>query len=134
MELRRLGRSEVQISVVGLGCWQFSEGFGITGGFWDALSPETVQEIIDASLKGGINWFDTAEIYGRGRSERALASALMRLGKKPGEVVVATKWWPVPRGASSIVNTIGKRHECLSPFGIDLHQIHWPFAIASTAA
>ncbi|HEX8701816.1 MAG TPA: aldo/keto reductase, partial [Myxococcaceae bacterium] len=94
MELRRLGRSEVQVSVVGLGCWQFSEGFGLAGGFWEALPAETVQEIVDASLKGGINWFDTAEIYGRGRSERALAGALTRLGKKPGEVVIATKWWP----------------------------------------
>jgi aryl-alcohol dehydrogenase-like predicted oxidoreductase len=134
VELRRLGRSEVQISVVGLGCWQFSEGFGLTGGWWDALPAETVREIIDASLKGGINWFDTAEIYGRGRSERALASALTRLGKKPGEVVIATKWWPVPRGASSIISTIDKRHECLSPFGIDLHQIHQPFALATVAA
>jgi len=134
VELRRLGRSEVQISVVGLGCWQFSEGFGLAGGFWEALPAETVQEIVDASMKGGINWFDTAEIYGRGRSERALAGALTRLGKKPGEVVIATKWWPVPRGASSIVNTIDKRYECLSPFGIDLHQIHQPFALATVEA
>ena len=134
MELRRLGKSEVQISAVGLGCWQFSEGFGVTGGFWDALPPDTVQEIVDASLKGGVNWFDTAEIYGRGRSERALAGALTRLGKKPGEVVLATKWWPLPRGASSIVNTIDKRLECLNPFGIDLHQIHHPYTLAGVGA
>ncbi|HLL02207.1 MAG TPA: aldo/keto reductase [Myxococcaceae bacterium] len=134
MELRRLGKSEVQISAVGLGCWQFSEGFGVTGGFWDALPADTVQEIVDASLKGGVNWFDTAEIYGRGRSERALAGALTRLGKKPGEVVLATKWWPLPRGASSIVNTIDKRLECLNPFGIDLHQIHHPYTLAGVGA
>jgi len=134
VELRRLGKSEVQISAVGLGCWQFSEGFGVTGGFWDALPADTVQEIVDASLKGGVNWFDTAEIYGRGRSERALAGALTRLGKKPGEVVLATKWWPLPRGASSIVNTIDKRLECLNPFGIDLHQIHHPYTLAGVGA
>ena len=134
MELRRLGKSEVQISAVGLGCWQFSEGFGVTGGFWDALPADTVQEIVDASLKGGVNWFDTAEIYGRGRSERALAGALTRLGKKPGEVVLATKWWPLPRVASSIVNTIDKRLECLNPFGIDLHQIHHPYTLAGVGA
>ncbi|HLM42392.1 MAG TPA: aldo/keto reductase, partial [Myxococcaceae bacterium] len=80
MKQRRLGRSDIEISAIGLGCWQFSEGFGVTGGFWDALHADTVQEIIDASLKGGVNWFDTAEIYGRGRSERALAGALTRLG------------------------------------------------------
>ena len=134
MELRRLGKSEVQISAVGLGCWQFSEGFGVTGGFWDALPADTVQEIVDASMKGGVNWFDTAEIYGRGRSERALAGALTRLGKKPGEVVLATKWWPLPRTASSIVNTIDKRLECLNPFPIDLHQIHHPYTLLSVAS
>ena len=134
MELRRLGKSEVQISAIGLGCWQFSEGFGASGGFWEALPADTVQEIVDASLKGGVNWFDTAEIYGRGRSERALAGALTRLGKKPGEVVLATKWWPLPRLASSIVNTIDTRLECLNPFGIDLHQIHHPYTLATVAA
>ncbi|HYH97953.1 aldo/keto reductase [Hyalangium sp.] len=134
MERRRLGRSDIQISVVGLGCWQFSEGFGIVGGWWEALPAETVQEIIEASLRGGINWFDTAEAYGKGRSERALAAALTRLGKKPGDVVVATKWLPLMRTASSIVKTIDQRLECLSPFAIDLHQIHQPFALATVEA
>jgi aryl-alcohol dehydrogenase-like predicted oxidoreductase len=114
-----------------LGCWQFSEGFGVSGGFWGALPDDTVQEIVDASLRGGINWFDTAEIYGRGRSERALAGALTRLGKKPGDVVLATKWWPLPRTASSIVKTIDTRLECLSPFGIDLHQVHHPYSLST---
>jgi aryl-alcohol dehydrogenase-like predicted oxidoreductase len=134
MERRRLGRSDIHISVVGLGCWQFSEGFGIVGGWWEALPAETVQEIIDASLRGGINWFDTAEAYGKGRSERALAAALTRLGQKPGDVIVATKWLPLMRTASSIVNTIDERLACLSPFAIDLHQIHQPFALATVEA
>src|SRR5689334_19654529 len=132
---RRLGRSDIEISAIGLGCWQFSEGSGLAGGFWEALPTQTVEEIVDASLRGGINWFDTAEAYGDGRSERALASALTRLGKKPGEVVVATKWFPYPfRGASSIVSTIGDRLTNLNPFGIDLHQIHQPFAFTTVAA
>lgn len=134
MDRRRLGRSEIEISTVGLGCWQFSEGFGLAGGFWEALPPETVLEIVDASLRGGINWFDTAEAYGSGRSERALANALTRLGKKPGDVVIATKWWPFARGASSIVKTIDERLSCLTPFGIDLHQIHQPVAFATVEA
>jgi aryl-alcohol dehydrogenase-like predicted oxidoreductase len=85
-------------------------------------------------LQGGINWFDTAEAYGNGRSERALAAALMRLGKKPGDVVVATKWQPFPRTASSITHTIDERISCLNPFPIDLHQIHQPFALATIEA
>ncbi len=133
MQKRRLGRSDIEISAVGLGCWQFSEGAGPVGGFWEALSAQTVEEIVDASLRGGINWFDTAEVYGWGRSERALADALTRLGKKPGEVVIATKWWPFPRTASSIVKTIDDRFTCLSPFGIDLHQVHQPYSLATVA-
>lgn len=134
MKLRRLGKSDIEISPLGLGCWQFSEGSGVVGGFWEALSTQTVEEIIDASLKGGINWFDTAEAYGNGRSERALAAALTRLGQKPGDVVVATKWMPVLRIAATIGGTIRERQEALSPFGIDLHQIHQPFALATVAA
>jgi aryl-alcohol dehydrogenase-like predicted oxidoreductase len=134
VKLRRLGKSDIELSPIGLGCWQFSEGSGLAGGFWEALPADTVQEIIDASLRGGINWFDTAEAYGNGRSERALAASLSRLGKKPGDVVVATKWFPFPRGASSIGKTIGDRLSALSPFGIDLHQIHQPFALATVAA
>lgn len=134
MKLRRLGRSEIEISAVGLGCWQFSEGSGVAGGFWEALPADTVQEIVDASLRGGINWFDTAEAYGNGRSEKALAAALTRLGKKPGEVVVATKWFPFPRFASHIKKTIDERISCLSPFPIDLHQIHQPFSLSTVGA
>lgn len=134
MQLRRLGKSDIQISAVGLGCWQFSEGFGFVGGFWEALPAETVREIVDASLRGGINWFDTAEAYGNGRSEKALATALEQLGKKPGEVVIATKWLPVLRLASTIKGTIDERVACLSPYPIDLHQIHQPYALASVEA
>lgn len=134
MRLRRLGRSELEVSVLGLGCWQFSGGSGLIGGFWDKVPDPTVDEIIDASIKGGINWFDTAEIYGRGESERTLSASLQRLGKKPGEVLIATKWWPFPRTASSIRSTIGDRLEALKPFPIDLHQIHQPWSFSTVTA
>ena len=134
MENRRLGRSSIFISPIGLGCWQFSEGHGFAGGYWPALAQETVNQIVAASLAGGINWFDTAEVYGGGRSEKALAKALTASGKKNGDVVIATKWWPLWRTARSIKATIGERLACLAPFGIDLHQVHQPFALASTAA
>ncbi|MET0403424.1 MAG: aldo/keto reductase [Cystobacter sp.] len=134
MQLRKLGQSDIEISPLGLGCWQFSEGAGLVGGFWEALAPAIVEEIIDASLRGGINWFDTAEAYGNGRSEQALAAALTRLGKKPGDVVVATKWMPFPRFASSIGATIGTRLAALNPFGIELHQIHQPYSLATIDA
>jgi aryl-alcohol dehydrogenase-like predicted oxidoreductase len=49
-------------------------------------------------------------------------------------VVVATKWWPVPRTARSIGTTIGDRLRCLGGFSIDLHQVHQPFSFSSVEA
>jgi aryl-alcohol dehydrogenase-like predicted oxidoreductase len=132
--LRLLGRTDIEISPIGLGCWQFSGGRGLIGGFWEAVPQTTVNAIVRASLAGGINWFDTAEAYGRGRSEEMLAEALTAAGRHPGEVVVATKWWPVMRRASSIGATIGERIRFLSPYPIDLHQVHQPYALATVAA
>ncbi len=119
---------------IGLGCWQFSEGYGLVGGFWEALSQQSVNDIVGASLAGGINWFDTAEAYGKGRSERALSRALQTCGQKPGEVVLATKWMPAMRTARSITRTIGARIEALAPYPIDLHQVHMPFGFSSVEA
>ncbi len=133
-DLRPLGRSPIRVSAVGLGCWQFSEGRGIAGGYWPALPQERADRIVAASLAGGINWFDTAEMYGGGRSEAALARALLAAGRGNGEVVVATKWWPVLRTAGNLKATISERRRRLAPFDIDLHQVHQPYALASTAA
>lgn len=134
MKLRRLGKTDVMVSPLGLGCWQFASGFGPIEGFWDALSEETVQDIVTASLDGGINWFDTAEAYGFGRSERALSRALTQAGRQPGDVVVATKWWPVPRTAGSLRRSADARLHALRPFPIDLYQIHQPYALSSLTA
>jgi aryl-alcohol dehydrogenase-like predicted oxidoreductase len=101
--LRRLGRSGILISPLGLGCWQFSRGRGLSGGYWPTLPEEEIRAIVARSLAGGVQWFDTAESYGLGESERMLAAALRALGTKPGEVVVASKWMPFGRTARSIV-------------------------------
>lgn len=124
MERRKLGTSDLVVSPIGLGCWQFSNA-GL-GNFWGSIELETEQEIVARSLELGVNWFDTAEAYGRGNSERALAASLQAAGKKPGEVIIATKWMPLLRFAGSISRTISKRTDCLAPFPIDLYQIHFP--------
>ncbi|MCJ7624329.1 MAG: aldo/keto reductase, partial [Anaerolineaceae bacterium] len=100
----------------------------------EALPSETIQEIVSISLKGGINWFDSAEIYGGGKSEHELARALISLGKKPGEVIIATKWFPLGRFAGSITRTIGKRLGFLDGFPIDLYQVHLPVSFSSFKA
>ncbi|MFI6735237.1 aldo/keto reductase [Nonomuraea sp. NPDC050451] len=111
---------------IGLGGSQFSGGGA--GTFWPALPQSQVDAIIKTALDGGISWFDTAEAYGAGRSERSLAAGLSRAGMAPGDVTVSTKWTPFARTA----RTIGDRITNLAPFPVDLHQIHAGFGSLSS--
>lgn len=131
MNKRRLGTSDIQLTPIGLGTWQFSKGQGLAGSFWRSLDDEVTTGVVKAALDGGIDWFDPAEVYGNGSSERGLAAALKALGVAPGSVRIATKWWPMLRTAGNIPKTIGQRLECLSPYPIDLYQIHQPFSLSS---
>lgn len=128
--LRRLGNTEIKVSSVGLGCWQFSGG-GPAVLFWQLLSQSEVDDIVRTALENGINWFDTAELYGGGRSEKSLAKALLNANVTNGDAVIATKWNPILRSFRSITSTFHKRQQCLLPFGVDLYQIHHPVAIAT---
>jgi aryl-alcohol dehydrogenase-like predicted oxidoreductase len=131
LSLRRLGKSDLMVSPIGLGCWQFSRGRGLGGHYWPDLADEEITGIVEASLGRGINWFDTAESYGGGESEKSLAQALKRLGKAPGDIIIATKWRPVFRTAKSIAKTIDERLEILANYPIDLYQIHNPLSFSS---
>jgi aryl-alcohol dehydrogenase-like predicted oxidoreductase len=130
LPVRHLGGTSIEITPIGLGAWQFSQGKGGALGVWSPLTSAQTDDIVKRALDGGIRWFDTAELYGFGRSERALAGALTRAGIKPGEVVIATKWNPLLRTARSIRRTFGKRLACLDPFPIDLHQVHFPASLS----
>ncbi len=131
---RSLGQTDMHITPIGLGAWQFSEGQGFTGMFWQGLTAEETDAIVQAALDGGINWFDTAELYGNGRSERALSRALQHAGQTDADVLVATKWSPIMRTAVSIHRTIDTRMSNLSPFTIALHQVHNPASFSSPEA
>ncbi len=132
--LRSLGKSDLMITPIGLGCWQFSKQKNMAGKFWPNLEDDLIKQMVKISLEGGINWFDTAEVYGNGASEKALAASLRDIGKKPGEVIVATKWWPMFRTASNILKTIDQRIEALTPYPIDLYQVHQPWGFSNEKA
>ncbi|WP_340023149.1 aldo/keto reductase [Paenibacillus sp. FSL K6-1096] len=137
VRLRPLGQSELSVSPLGLGCWQFSRGSGIVGRYWSNLSDADILEIVRVSLEGGMNWVDTAEIYGGGKSEQALAHVLDQLhkeGSPHAAPLIATKWWPLLRTAGSITATIDQRVAALGGRGIDLYQIHQPFSLSSIAS
>jgi aryl-alcohol dehydrogenase-like predicted oxidoreductase len=90
--------------------------------------------IVKAALDGGINWFDTAEMYGRGNSEQGLAEALKAAGVKDGEVVIGTKWFPIFRTAGNIPKTINDRIRYLNGYTIDLYMVHQPWSFSSPEA
>lgn len=131
MSLKQVGLSNIMFSKIGLGCWQFSKNTGFAGSFWPKLSDEDTLDIIKISLKGGVNWFDTAELYGWGKSEESLSLALKKLNVHHDSNFIATKWWPLFRTSKSIKKTIQKRLDFLNKYPITLHQVHMPLGFSS---
>ena len=128
---RTLGQTGFKVTPVGLGVMQFSGSSGIFRMVFPDLSQEEMTSIVQAALDGGINWFDTAEMYGRGNSEQGLARSLQALGKKDDEVLIGTKWFPFFRTAGSIPKTIDDRLRFLDGYTIDLYMVHNPMSFSS---
>jgi aryl-alcohol dehydrogenase-like predicted oxidoreductase len=132
MEYRQLGKSDLKLSTIGFGSW------AIGGGDWkfgwgDQDEREAIDAII-AAVDAGINWIDTAAVYGGGRSEELVGAALRELGtaRRP---IVATKCGRVMRDPETIDKVLKRESviaECeasLQRLGIDcidLYQLHWP--------
>lgn len=133
IEKRPLGQTEIKITPIGLGVMQFAGGKGVFRFMFDDITQTQMNQIVQTALDGGVSWFDTAEMYGRGRSEEGLAAAL-QVAQYDGDIHVATKWFPLLRTAGHIGRTIGKRQRHLAPYPIDLYQIHNPYSFSSPEA
>jgi aryl-alcohol dehydrogenase-like predicted oxidoreductase len=124
MEHRPFGRTGLEVSAVGFGCWE------IGGGYGDIEEQEFVRAI-ERSLDLGINCFDTAEGYGLGASERALGAAL---GKRRDEAVIVSKFGVNYRDMpnmrdSSRERVVASIDKCLKNLGtdyVDVYLVHWP--------
>src|SRR5512139_2214675 len=134
VEKRTLGKTNIQITPIGLGMMEFSGGGGLMGFAFPVIDQEEKNATVKAGLEGGVNWFDTAELYGSGVSEKSLSTALKAAGIKDKEIVIATKWWPMFRTARNIPKTIHDRLRFLDGYSIGLYQVHQPFSFSSPEA
>ncbi|MDF1540469.1 MAG: aldo/keto reductase, partial [Candidatus Thorarchaeota archaeon] len=128
---RRLGKSELEVTPIGLGAMQMSGGKGMFRYFLSAIPSDTQNEVIRVALESGINWIDTAEIYGSGASERAVSEGLVAAGISPGDVLITTKWFPLFKRAKGIQTSAEKSGSRLAPYPIDLYLVHQPMSVSS---
>ena len=120
MEYRELGKSGFKVSAVGLGTWQWGSrewGWGHSYGKKDVLTA------FETALELGINLVDTAEIYGRGKSEELIGEALR--GHRE-EVVIATKVSPWNLTYGRVLRAADRSLRRLGADVIDLYQVHFP--------
>jgi aryl-alcohol dehydrogenase-like predicted oxidoreductase len=134
VHLRHLGKTDMLVSPIGLGVMELAGGGGLVGRMYPVIPQEEKNAIIKAALEGGINWFDTAEMYGAGVSERSLATGLKAAGKSDQEVIVATKWWPLFRTADNIRHSIKNRLHFLDGYSVGNYMVHQPFSFSSPEA
>lgn len=132
--LRRLGKTDLRVTPIGLGMMEFAGGGGLTGAAFPVIPQPEKDAIVRAALDGGINWFDTAEMYGAGLSESSLSAALKAAGKTDRDVIVATKWLPFFRTAANIPHSIHNRLRFLDGYTIGLYMVHQPYSFSSPEA
>lgn len=124
MEYRPFGQTGMQVSAIGIGCWEIGGGYG-------SIEEAQFIQAVHRALDLGINCFDTAEAYGFGASERSLAKAL---GNRRKEAIITTKFGigykeaPNFRDSSRqrVMASIEKSLQHLNTDYVDVYMVHWP--------
>lgn len=120
MEMRNLGATKHQVPALGVGTWAW--GDRRVWGYGREYGHEEVEGAFWASLEAGLNFFDTAEVYGGGTSERILGE-LIRQSEKI--VLIATKFAPYRLTAKVLPRALDKSLARLGLKQVELYQIHW---------
>jgi len=129
-QLKKLGNSDLEITPLGVGAWAMG-GSGWQFG-WGNQDDSDSAGAIRAAIDAGINWVDTAPVYGLGHSEEVVGAAVKGLGKKPYIFTKCERRWNDDRKIFPSLKADSIRQECedslrrLSVEQIDLYQIHWP--------
>ncbi len=130
MQKKRLGNSDMDLTPIGVGAWAM--GGGGWAFAWGAQDDAESVAAIHAALDQGVNWIDTAAVYGLGHSEEVVARALAGRANKPYVFTKCARIWNEKREIGKSLKADSIRRECESSLRrlkldvIDLYQIHWP--------
>ncbi len=119
-----LGTTGITVPALAIGTWAWGDSL-----FWSYgkdYGPEQLKGAFEAALAAGVNFFDTAEIYGLGESERLLGQFIQQADRP---VQIATKYFPLPWrfGAQAVHDTLTASLQRLHLEQVTLYQVHWPF-------
>ena len=132
LERRKLGNSDLEITPIGFGAWAIGGGDWVYG--WGPQDDRDSVSAIHRALDHGINWIDTAAVYGLGRSEEVVARALAEVSssRRPYVFTKCSLIWDANRQVSHSLDPTSIRRELedslrrLRVDCVDLYQIHWP--------
>jgi aryl-alcohol dehydrogenase-like predicted oxidoreductase len=130
MATRQLGNSDMHLTPIGFGAWALGGGDWAFG--WGDQNDEDSISAIHAMLDKGVNWIDTAAVYGLGHSEEVVARALKGRANRPYVFTKCQRVWDEQRNVGDSLKADSLRRECenslrrLNVDVIDLYQIHWP--------
>lgn len=130
MRKKRLGNSDLDITAIGVGAWAM--GGGGWAFAWGPQDDNASIEAIHTALDGGVNWIDTAAVYGLGHSEEVVARAIAGRPNRPYVFTKCERTWNEKGEISGVLKAASVRKECeaslrrLKVDVIDLYQIHWP--------
>lgn len=130
MQTQRLGRTGMEITRIGFGAWAIGGGGWEFG--WGAQDERAAVEAIEHALERGINWIDTAPVYGHGKSERLVGRAVRGMAERPFIFTKCSMLWDEHGSVHRSLAADSIRRECeaslrrLDIDAIDLYQIHWP--------
>ena len=133
-----LAGTEVAIPALGVGTWAWGDRSTWGMGTYDtALTEGTIREAWDASIDAGATFFDTAEVYGEGESERIIGTLLAADPQRAARVQLATKFMPLPwklgvQGA--LLDALKASLDRLGVASVDLYQLHGPISLRGHAA
>ncbi|MCW8795895.1 MAG: aldo/keto reductase [Chlorobium sp.] len=130
MKTHRLGRTDLYITPIGFGSWAIGGANWSHG--WGPQDDRKAIEAIERAIELGINWIDTAAVYGLGHSEELVAKAVEGATEKPYIFTKCSLVWDNHRQIANSLKRDSIRRECeaslkrLKTDTIDLYQIHWP--------